>query len=198
MPGSWGNCWIDTLPQWQWQAAAGKAPGGTELFLHSKVSPSRPGEQAPADSSDQTSPTANTSIAPTAAGCPFTFSSTLSKRSADSRPLGPLAQLLLPSGQWVVSNWQGHHQGPASQGPLQAWVPCLLTPNKLNDQELGKGVVGGCAAHKQVKLQVWCHQVYPRPCPSERSAHVGLTVWVPVASLDSTEPGWAFCHSPQL
>lgn len=47
VPSSRGNCWINTLPQqrWRWQAVAGRAPGGTELFLHSKASPSRPGER---------------------------------------------------------------------------------------------------------------------------------------------------------
>lgn len=65
---------------WRWQAVAGRAPGGTELFLHSKASPSRPGERRQLTAAATAhSPADDTSIAPTAAGRPFTFPSTASK-----------------------------------------------------------------------------------------------------------------------
>lgn len=78
-----GNCWINTSPQW-WSSGRrwlGRVPGGAELFLHSKVSPSRPGERAPADSGHRAVPRRPLiHRTPTAAGCPFTFSGTVSRR----------------------------------------------------------------------------------------------------------------------
>lgn len=66
---------------------AGRAPGGAKLFLHSKASPSRPGEQAPADSDDRAVPCRRDNHRlPTAAGRPPPSSSAVSKRPADGGP----------------------------------------------------------------------------------------------------------------